>query len=419
MTYVKEYQIKKALARQGFLTPRALVVRPKDAASRIEVPWKGEVVLKAQVPFSSRYKRGWVLFRRDNPRELGRACENLFEQMRKQGFLNDILLEERMDYVREYYLAFASDPVTRGPVFLFSQRGGVEVEESLRNDTSDLSREPFDIRSGPEPKKLEKIFSEAGLAGEKSQELVRLSQAAYELYRQWNAYFVELNPVVETKKGFGVLDVKLEVDEDALPRFGPEMLRALSYGPSGGDPELEARAREIDRGDYRGSAHFVQTDLEAVKGNSKKDVKTFVGFNAVGTGVGLTAMDELVRLGFFPRNFCDTSGNPPASKIYRMTKIILSQDQIKGYFFISCVSSQQLNHTARGIIKAFKELYPKTKGVPPIPSLLVFRGAWDEEAQGLFREHGITKGGRVLILGRESSERNAARRFVSLFERKR
>ena len=149
MTYVKEYQIKKALSRQGFLTPRALMVRPKDAASMIEVPWKVEVVLKAQVPISSRYKKGFVLFRRDNPRELGRACANLFERMREQGFLNDILLEERMDYVREYYLAFASDPVTRGPIFLFSQRGWIEVEESLRNDTTDLSREPVDILLGP------------------------------------------------------------------------------------------------------------------------------------------------------------------------------------------------------------------------------------------------------------------------------
>jgi succinyl-CoA synthetase beta subunit len=136
----------------------------------------------------------------------------------------------------------------------------------------------------------------------------------------------------------------------------------------------------------------------------------------VGTGVSLTAMDELVRQGFFPANFCDTSGNPPASKLYRATRIILGQPDLGGYFFISCISSQQLDNTARGIIKGFKERYPKTGGVPDMPSLLVFRGAWEEEAIDLFRQHGIA-GPSVRILGRESSERDAVRIFGELYER--
>ena len=417
MIYVKEYQIKKALAREGFSVPRAQVVRPEDLASKVVVPWKGEVVLKAQVPLSSRYKKGLVLFQWDNARELTKACQGLSRRMRELGFSDEILLEERMEYKKEYYLAIISDPITRGPVFLFSTKGGVEIETALRNGSSDLYREPVDLVLGLRPEKLKKIFMVVDVASQRIPELIRLAQITFELYRKWNAYFIELNPVVETSKGFTVLDVKMEVDEDALPRFPSVAFRQLSRTRGTGDPELAAKAWAIDERDYRGSAHFVQTDLERVKAQHGKTLKGFVGFKAVGTGVGLTAMDELVSLGFFPRNFCDTSGNPPASKIYRMTKIILSQDRIQGYFFISCVSSQQLNHTARGILKALKELYPRTKGIPPVPSLLLFRGAWDEEAQSLLREHGITKGNRVLVLGRESSERDAARKFASLFSK--
>ena len=79
--------------------------------------------------------------------------------------------------------------------------------------------------------------------------------------------------------------------------------------------------------------------------------KISIGFDGVGTGVSLATLDELVPLGFMPRNFCDTSGNPTASKLYRITRVILAQPDIEGYVFVSCLSSQQLDNTARGIVK--------------------------------------------------------------------
>jgi succinyl-CoA synthetase beta subunit len=128
-------------------------------------------------------------------------------------------------------------------------------------------------------------------------------------------------------------------------------------------------------------------------------------------------MDELVPLGFYPVNFCDTSGNPVASKLYRVTKLIFSQPGIEGYVFVSCVSSQQLDNTARGIIKALKEIYPETGGQPNIPSVFCFRGAWDEDALRLLDEHGISKGRWVRALGRDATEREAAEAFAALHGR--
>jgi succinyl-CoA synthetase beta subunit len=127
-------------------------------------------------------------------------------------------------------------------------------------------------------------------------------------------------------------------------------------------------------------------------------------------------MDELVPLGYYPINFCDSSGNPVGSKLYRITKIIMAQPQIEGYVFVSCVSSQQLDNTARGIIKAFKELYPASGGQPNIPSILVFRGAWDDVALDLFREHGISDGRWIKVLGRDTTEKEAAGIFDALYK---
>ena len=114
-------------------------------------------------------------------------------------------------------------------------------------------------------------------------------------------------------------------------------------------------------------------------------------------------------------NFCDTSGNPTASKLYRITKVILAQPMIEGYVFASCLSSQQLDNTARGIVKAFKEIFGM-RG-PTIPCVFSFRGAWDETALAMFEEHGITSSPLVRLLGRDSTEHDIAVAFSELHQK--
>lgn len=72
----------------------------------------------------------------------------------------------------------------------------------------------------------------------------------------------------------------------------------------------------------------------------------------------MMSMDALLNEGFRIANFCDTSGNPAASKVYRAAKIILSQGPIDGYFGSgSGVASQEQFHSARGLVKAFREAW--------------------------------------------------------------
>lgn len=68
------------------------------------------------------------------------------------------------------------------------------------------------------------------------------------------------------------------------------------------------------------------------------------------------SMDAVLNRGYKLANFVDTSGNPPASKVYRAAKIILAQQGLDGYFGSgSGVASQEQFHSARGLVKAFLE----------------------------------------------------------------
>ena len=150
---------------------------------------------------------------------------------------------------------------------------------------------------------------------------------------------------------------------------------------------------------------------------AKAQGKISIGFDGIGTGVSMAVMDELVPLGFLPMNFCDTSGNPTGSKLYRITKAILAQPLIEGYVFASCLSSQQLDVTARGIIKAFREIFAPHGGAPTIPCVFSFRGAWDDVALELFHRHGLDAHRWVRVLRRDSTERELAQTFKDLHER--
>jgi len=419
MIHLKEFKVKQILAKHKIRVPRGLIVTPEQLITEPQFPWEGGIVIKAQVPFSSRYKKGLICIEEDRKRVFS-ASREILTCMQTFGRRDEILFEELVKGDRQYYLAIVSDPVTRGPLLMFSQEGGVDIENRSLMPDAKLARLSIDILDGMSKERLREFFTRSGLTRETlSQQLIHAALTLFEIYREWNCHFIEINPLLETRDGLCALDAKMEVDEDAVFRMNPMMIEFIEGTEGRGQTVFEKAASRIDQWDYRGACHFVQSDINAIRLRHGNQVKAFVGFNGVGTGVSLTAMDELVRRGFYPRNFCDTSGNPPASKVYRATRIILSQDEIQGYFFISCVSSQQLHHTARGVIKAFKEIYAESNGIPNIPSLLLFRGAWEEEARQLFEEHRLTHSPMLRVLGCESSERDAVMNFEELFEKTR
>ena len=244
--------------------------------------------------------------------------------------------------------------------------------------------------------------------------LARVCAQLYELYWRYDCTLAEINPLAVTSSGLVALDARIAIDDDAVFRH-PELGLGRSLEVGDREPtELELAAAKIDEHDHRGSAHFVQIDPDGSLARAQGKIP--IAFDGIGTGVSMAVMDELVPLGFLPMNFCDTSGNPPASKLYRVTKVILAQPGIEGYVFASCLSSQQLDVTARGIIKAFKEIFAPHGGAPTIPCAFSFRGAWDDVALDLFHRHGLDAHPWVRVLGRDSTERELAHTFKELHE---
>ena len=414
MAKLLEYQGKEILQRFGISTPRGRVVRTaseaQSAADEIGYP----VVLKAQIYSGKRGKANGIRIVHDRQDLTVEAAEMLSCPIRGLP-VSALLVEEKIDVQGEIYAGVTSDPSKRTPIIIACLEGGVEIEETAHRNPAALLKLNVDILKGVYlHDTLNLLRNVAAMSSSQKLCVAQIMGSLYEIYRRHDCTLVEINPLALTEDGVKALDARVEIDDDAIGRQAGLNLEATEQAGERSATQLEHIAGSIDEHDHRGTVHFVQIDPDLAYVREHGMVP--IGFDCVGAGASLSMMDELVPLGFYPVNFCDSSGNPVGSKLYRITKVIFSQPGIQGYVFVSCISSQQLDNTARGIIKALKELYPHTRGQPNIPAVLAFRGAWDREAIDLLRDSGVADGRWVRVLGREATENSIAESFRALYD---
>ena len=404
MAKLTEFESKKIIKAAGIAVPRGELVstsrQAEEAAMRIGLP----VVLKIQSLYSGRFEKDLIKIV-SSVEELKRALNYMFDVHSSEIRLQKLLVEEKYIYQDEYYLSVVSDDVALSPLLLFSENGGIDIERNCEN----IRMRQLNILKGVTDEDISFLTNGVHV----NLDLGNVIKKLYGIYRNIDCCQVEINPLVFSEEKFVALDAKIIIDGDALYRH-KELGVQLTEENLNRDPtSLEISAAKIDENDHRGTVHIAELDQPLQKKGTR------IALNCVGTGVSLSIMDELIEQGYMPANFGDTSGNPTASKLYRAIRLIFSQKDIKGFVFASCVSSQQLDNTARGIIKALKDIYPETGGRPDIPCVFMFRGAWDRDAMVLFEEHGISDSENVIMLGRDSNEYDVACEFDKLYKNRR
>ncbi|RMG55491.1 MAG: succinyl-CoA synthetase subunit beta [Acidobacteria bacterium] len=349
MARLHEYQGKELLKQQGIHIPRGAVVStPQGAASAAEeigLP----VVIKAQVWTTGRAGMGGIRFA-DTAEEARAAAAEILSMQVENFPVECVLVEEKLNIEREFYVGLIVDDGARRPVILFSSVGGTGVEDVAGQHPDKVVRQPIDVVEGLHAYQARNIVRRAGISGRLQVQLADVLEKLYLVARRVEARAAEINPLVLTVGGEIVAaDCRITVDDYAVyrhPELGIDIARELNHPPT----ELERIAYRVEENDYRGTFYFIQLAQGFQAGEG------YIGFHGAGGGGSMMSMDAVTRWGFKVANFCDTSGNPPASKFYRAAKIILSQPNIDGYFESgSGVASQEQFHIARALVKAFRE----------------------------------------------------------------
>jgi len=347
MARLHEYQGKAILAANGFKIPRGRASSDPDDAVAAAKELGGEVVVKIQAWTTGRAGIGGVAFAKE-PDEVRDHAKRMLAMKVGQFPVEAVLIEEKIDIDREFFLSLAIDDAARAPVIIFAAGGGTGIEERAAS----THRIPCEVKSGPIDSVLNEAVVSCGLSKNHAKQLAESVRKLFAAAKSVEARSLEINPLVLTKAGdFVAADCRITIDDYAVtrhPELKIEIAREFDHPPTA----LERVAYAVEQNDHRGTFYFAQLATAATK-----DSKGLAGFHGAGGGGSMMSMDAIVNAGFTIANFTDTSGNPSASKVYRAARIILAQPDLIGYFGSgSGVASQEQYWSAYGLAKAFWEL---------------------------------------------------------------
>ncbi len=349
MARLHEYQGKELLKRFKIPVPKGRAARTPQEARQIAEELGGEVMVKAQAWVTGRASLGGIK-KASNPAQAEEAAQHMLGLKIKNFVVDEVLVEQRIEIAREFYAGVIIDDAAQQPLIMFSSIGGTGIEEIALAHPDRVARMHVDVGSGLLDFQARDLVRRTGIGGSLQLALGNVLVGLFGLAQQCDARAAEINPLVQLNDGsLMAADCRITVDDYGVFRhkdLGIEIAREYDRPPT----KLEKIAYDVEAGDYRGTFYFIQMAEDFAKGDG------YVGFHGAGGGGSMMSMDAVLRQGYKLATFVDTSGNPPASKVYRAARIVLASGPVDGYFGSgSGVASQEQFHSARGFVKAFLE----------------------------------------------------------------
>jgi succinyl-CoA synthetase beta subunit len=368
MARLHEFEGKSLLNQIKIPFPKGGPAKSGEEAYTIAEEIGKPVVVKAQAWVTGRASLGAIQLA-ETPEEAAKAASDLLGTQIKGFIVDTVLVEEKLEIEREFYAGVIIDDQTKAPVIIFSSKGGTGIEEIAQEFPESIHQWVIDIHKGLSDYEARDLVRKVGIHGKLQMSLGYLLPKLYQCARNNDARAAEINPLVLTSEGKLIAaDCRITIDDYAIyrhPELQIEVAREYDRPPT----KLEKIAWQVEKNDYRGTFYFIQMEQVFEPGEG------VIGFHGAGGGGSMMSMDAILTRGYRLANFVDTSGNPPASKVYRAAKIVLSQEGIDGYFASgSGVASQEQFHSARGLVKAFMEV-PLT-----VPAVIRLGGNAEEQA---------------------------------------
>jgi citryl-CoA synthetase large subunit len=341
-----------------------VATEPNDEVAQF-VRDHGGAVVKAMVLVGKRGKAGAVKLVKTEA-EAAQAVTDIMAMSVWGEKPVSVMVCEKADIVAELYCSITYSTETRGPVITLSMEGGMDVEEI---DPARIQTFPVSARAEVEPYEIRDMLVKIGFTEQYGAILRQASMTIAGVYRAfWGAEcrMLEINPlaVVRVQKkdrktgemvealDMRALDAVVTLDDDAT--VPPQK----TYGERSAyrrDPtQREVDALQIDRDDHRGKAgSYVEPE----------DLSGDIGMMTFGGGGSAVTIETCYDVGLRPANFTDIGGNPPAEKMYRISRIILSKPGLKGILVCGgTASNTRIDVTlGEGLVNAIDDLAKEGK----------------------------------------------------------
>ncbi len=391
-----EYEAREIVKQAGIPVTDFGFATSADQAREIAERIGGATVIKSQVLTGGRMKAGGVQFA-ETVDEAAEHAEAILKLEINDHVPRGVLVDPRAELEHEYYAGVVWDGIRKQPVMLFSDMGGIDIEEVAEKHPDHVGRAHFSTLRPLSDFQAKEVIAATGVTGRPLTRITPILTRLAELFLERDMTLAEINPLGELADGsFVALDAHMDMETEARPRH-KELLEDLGVGSeetrqARESTEFELAGEEVDAMDHRGVAGNV-TEFDGNLGL------------VIGAGGGsLTLFDAVRAHGGDPANYCEIGGNPSVRKAAGLAKLVLEKPGVdKIAVMMSIVSNTRVDIVARGVVKACLEL-----GYDPAEKIAIFRvpGAWEEEGFKILDHYGVE------YTDRSVSMHEAARRAV-------
>ena len=329
-----EYQARDLFAEHGVPVLEAAVAEtPDEARAGAQRIGGGTVVVKAQVKAGGRGKAGGVQLAH-SPDEAAEKAGQILGMDIKGHTVHRVMVAQGASIAEEYYFSVLLDRSNRCYLAMASKEGGMDIETLAVERPDALARITVDPITGIDAAKAREIVDAAGFADGDKDEIARVIQQLWVVYRDEDATLVEVNPLVKTTDGAIVaLDGKVSLDENA--GFRHPAHEALEDKAAADPIEAAAKAKGLN---------YVKLDGE-------------VGVIGNGAGLVMSTLDVVAYAGeefggVKPANFLDIGGGASAEVMADGLEIILGDPQVKSVFVNVFGGITSCDAVANGIVAA-------------------------------------------------------------------
>lgn len=343
-----EYNAKRIFKTNGITILKGHVAYSPQEAMEIATEFGKPVAIKSQVLVGGRGKAGGIKFA-DNPGEAFAIADELLDLEIKGERVKHLLIEEKADIKKEFFVSVSTDRATQKPVIVACAEGGVEIEELAKNDPDKIIKYHVDPLKKFFPYEAREIARKMGVGSDLVPALGSVIWKLFNVYDEYDAETAEINPLILTDDGLIAADAKLEIEDDALFRH-PDLVELNYYNKK--------------------EFAFVKLDGDiAVIGN--------------GAGLTLTGMDMIKLFGGKPATFLDIGGGASDVVIKKALSLVLHYAPVKVVFLNVLGGITRADDVARGVISALEASKRK------INIVIRLTGTNEEEGQRLLEEAGI------------------------------
>ena len=288
-----------------------------------------------------------------------------------------IMVEPKCDIQQEYYLGVTYDTAAKLPTVIFSDLGGIDIEETAKQNPERVAKSHISVLLPFYNFQAKQIVSSVGITGRDLNPLTQILAKLVRTFLDYDLTLIEINPLAKLTDGtFAALDAHVEMEDISLNRHSQTLseLKITRKYEATGLTQFEKNAKELFSG-------------KGWVGGTMVDFGGTMALLTTGGGTSLVIFDSVRKHGGNPANFCDMGGNFGVDKVYQMTKLLLEKPGVEKIAVITCVLQvTRVDIIARGVIKAVLE-----KGYSPAEKIAVFRvpGGWEEEGFRILRKYKI------------------------------